>query len=166
MSLDRPDFDDLFHTLRSISPEALARLEIEFLHFKQDVAAFAASVFPAAAEETDRSAALPRRMLEYMVASVEPDDMISPSELADAIGERNRRSVRAAGRYLVGKGCVTAETEPCDSAEGERVLGYVLTEGILTAFDDFLVHKYEKRKIDEVEPAEQNEQDDRSGHVA
>ena len=73
-----------------------------------------------------------------MIWSVDSQDRLSPVELAEALGERNRRVLRSAGRLLVGKGLIIAETVPDDTPEGEHVLGYFLAPATAWAFEAFL----------------------------
>lgn len=120
--------------------ESIVRLLAEHELFKRDVACFVAIHVPDASDTSGTPAwcALQRRMLTHLIHKIEPGDYITPSALADAIGERNRKAVREAGRLLAAKDLLVAKTEPFEGREGERVLGYTLTGAFNKTFEDYL----------------------------
>ena len=118
----------------------LERLLEEEAEFKRSADAFcAATVAGAAASgEGQEVLALQQRMLRHLIWHVDYQDPISPVELAEAMGERNRRLLRRTGRLLVGKGLIVAETTPDNTPEGEHVLGYFLAPATASVFEAFL----------------------------
>ncbi len=134
-------FEDILAEIRHGIPQALLdRWAAEDEQFKRNVADYVATLMTntAAPDESAPLLALQGRMLEHLLLKREPEEPISPAELADAIGERNRKAVRQAGRLLAAKGVITAQTEPDASAEGERVLNYAYVEAIEVALNAFL----------------------------
>jgi hypothetical protein len=112
----------------------------EGAQFERDVTDYIAGLICRTAGEYEPGhlLQLQRRMLEHIVLAREPAEMIRLSEFADAIGARNRKQVREAGRSLIAKGFLMAETEPDTGPEGERVLGYAYTAAIEDALNSHL----------------------------
>jgi hypothetical protein len=133
------------HPFDDIDPakldKMLARIAAENARFVDEVETFAAYVLitSAAAAEPAKFVAVQRKMLVHMIKVFGPEHMVPLSELADAIGERNRKLVREAGRALAAKGVLIVTSEPYDGAEGERVIGYNYTDAVAAAFDARLV---------------------------
>lgn len=145
MTNDRLDEDDDRLSDRIAPSELLDAAAIEgliasFNTFAGQVDAFISILIEDGSRAADGHdlTALMRRMIVHLILRVEANEIISPAALADAIGERNRRAVRAAGRLLVQRGVIVAYSEPSDEAEGERVLGYKVAETIFDQLDDHL----------------------------
>ncbi len=140
MTTQSPIDRSLRELLSPISREMLDRWAAEDAVFRKNVAVYVAQWIDntRAPGEPHPLQRLQARMLEHLLLQREPGEGMSPVDLADAIGERNRRAVREAGRHLIAKGAMTAETEPCDGAEGERVLNYAYGEAMGKALNTYL----------------------------
>jgi hypothetical protein len=113
------------------------RWQREMDRFDQLVETFCEIIVPAPPRGLDAPASmlLQRRMLAQLLRDSDLQGPFSPAYIGDAVGERNRRHVREAGRALVAKGVIIADSNPDDGPEGEHVVGYRTTEAIEYAFD-------------------------------
>jgi hypothetical protein len=144
MTIDRLDEDNDFLSDRigrfgSFDDAIIERLIASFKGFAGQVDDFVSALIPDGSrlEHEQDLTALMRRMIVHLIVRVERNAIISPAALADAIGERNRRAVRSAGRLLDQRGVIVAYSEPSCDAEGERVLGYTMRATIFDQFDDY-----------------------------
>jgi len=124
-----------------VDPVRRTRLAEKWQHerdrYEQLIETFCETIVPGPPRGLDAPAAmmLQRRLLAQLLRDSDLEGPLSPAYIGDAIGERNRRCVREAGRALVAKGVIIAESIPDDGPEGEQVLSYRMTEAIEAAFD-------------------------------
>jgi hypothetical protein len=120
--------------------QILARLNAENAEFELVVDRYVATLIShmACSDEPPKLIAVQRKMLVHMLKSHGPEYLTPLADLADAIGERNRKLVREAGRALGKKGALIITSEPSDGAEGLRVVGYNFTEEVEAGFDAVL----------------------------
>jgi hypothetical protein len=140
-----PTVDTLLNTVGRFSKERFSKEQIdlweaEFDQYERDVDAFVGTLIPddPSGSEPAKLTTLQRGMLAHLLKTYMLDNSVTPSELADALGERNRKTLRAAGRLLAAKGLVDVIAEPCDSPEGERVLAYELRVDVADALEAHL----------------------------
>ncbi len=140
MTTDRMSATELLAALTKIDRETLDRWDAEHADFLTDVEAYVATLVPdtSSPQVSPAMIALQRRMAAHFLLYCECDEPVTPAELADALGERNRKLVREAARFLARRGLIAANVEPCDTAEGERVLGYELVAAGVDVFDAYV----------------------------
>ncbi len=143
----RANFDAVMSALVGLSPDRLADIDVDAMdqmiyklaNYHADAEAFVLLTIQDAAVtgEPPRLVDMQRRILRFLLTETNPAMSHTPAELADAISERNRKVLREAGRLLIVKKVLRAETEPSDGAEGERVLSYTPTIAIEKAFEEY-----------------------------
>jgi hypothetical protein len=140
-------FDAVMSALVRLSPDRLADIDVDAMdqmisklaNYDADAEAFVLLTIQDAAVsgEAPRLVDVQRRILKFLLTETNPAMSHTPADLADAISERNRKILREAGRLLIAKKVLLAETEPSDGPEGERVLSYTPTEAIEKAFEEY-----------------------------
>jgi hypothetical protein len=131
------EFSELFEPS---TPEMRDRFAEEDAEFSRSVEVYVAGLISRTSkvDEPARTLDLQQRMLAYLMLRYEPEVKISVAVIAEGIAARNRKQVRDAGRCLVEKGIFSADVEPDNGPEGERVLGFGFTEAIESEFDTHL----------------------------
>jgi hypothetical protein len=139
--------------LANLSPADFDKIVHKLINYHTDAEAFVALTVldtPAPGED-QQLVELQRGILYVLLTETGPGASHTPAELADTLSERNRKLLRQAGRMLVAKNAITAETEPSDNPEGERVLAYAPTKIIEIAFQEYLDARYNVPEGDTLE---------------